>query len=77
MGWCSLAIALWLTACLAVNRARPSQALGLRLVLVVIGIPMLGLMTWLQGPFVGLFGLVSGAVALSIHRLPSWLRAGR
>lgn len=74
MGLSVFAIALWVIACLAVARARPSQAYGLRLVLLICGVPLLGLITWLQGPVLGLIGLVAGTLALTVHRLPTLRR---
>lgn len=71
----SVGVALWIGAAVVSGRFAPEGATTLRLWLVVIGIPLLGALTYYHGPFAGLAGLVAGLVVLGLQSLPK-LRNG-
>lgn len=61
---------LWLLVALAACRLPGPAALRARTGLMALGIPLLGFITYAQGPLPGLAGLLVGTVVLGLHRLP-------
>lgn len=70
------AMVIWLIAGVAACTVplTPRQAQAMRWVLVVAGVPLLGLVTLQLGPLPGLAGLALGTGVLALHRVPAKLR---
>ena len=65
MIWAFLVFALWLLAAnLAALVSCPIRHNRAALALVVVGIPILGWITWLYGPVLGVLSLAIGCAAL-------------
>ena len=64
MVWMILSAMLWALAALAATRLPRQRADTVRVALVVVGIPMLGLATLLHGPLAGLAGLTLSALLI-------------
>ena len=65
MIWIAALTLLWGLAAMLAPRRPQRLADGVRMVLIACGIPLLGGLTWVFGPWVGLGALVAGTLLLS------------
>ncbi|MFD1883030.1 DUF2484 family protein [Paracoccus pacificus] len=70
VGWLSLALVLlWVLAALLIGRLQTDSRRRGCLALIVMGIPVLGLVTWIGGPLAGLLAMGLGAAMLNLMPL--------
>ena len=77
MVFAAAACGLWMVLAALLFRGGRCPSNPLRLALALSGVPLLGVVTYLQGPLVGLFALACGTLVLSRQHLPRLFGAGR
>jgi len=77
MSWSLICAFIWLISanCLAMLPSKDKRWRN-AYILIAIGIPLLGWLTWENGPWIGLIGLAAGASILRwpVRYLGRWMR---
>lgn len=68
----AVASSVWLLCAALVLRRGGETAGMMRVGLAVAGVPLVGAITYLLGPLLGLGALALGTILLCLHRLPRW-----
>lgn len=67
---CAAFCGVWLVLAARSLRAKPAPSRLLQALLVICGVPLLGVVTYQHGPFIGLIALAVATVMLGLHYLP-------
>lgn len=70
MIFCAAICALWLAFALRALRGKACPSIWVQGVLVGTAIPLVGMLTYLQGPLMGLGALICVTLVLSLHYVP-------